>query len=229
VTDATADADDLRRLAVALHDLSRTVRQAQSTQPGPPRLPPTEFELMRYVAAHPGTSVGAAAEGLDLRQSNVSAAVRGLVARGLVERAPDAADRRVTRLRPTELAEQHKDPVESGWARTLGAALAHLDPEDAAAVRAAASPLSRLAEARAPPPPGATAGATGAPAERGSRQQRSHELDSLTARCVARLAQHLRHPCRAMSTYRLVEILHLADRDDSQPMLAEGCQQIDAC
>jgi DNA-binding MarR family transcriptional regulator len=151
VTDATADADDLRRLAVALHDLSRTVRQAQSTQPGPPRLPPTEFELMRYVAAHPGTSVGAAAEGLDLRQSNVSAAVRGLVARGLVERAPDAADRRVTRLRPTELAEQHKDPVESGWARTLGAALAHLDPEDAAAVRAAAGPLSRLAEhTRAP-------------------------------------------------------------------------------
>jgi DNA-binding MarR family transcriptional regulator len=151
VTDATAD--DLRRLAVALHDLSRAVRQAQGVQDGPPRLPPTEFEVMRYVAAHPGTSVGGAAAGLDLRQSNVSAAVRGLVARGLVDRAADPADGRVTRLQPTTLAERHRDPVEEGWARTLARALAGLPDADADAVRRAAGPLARLAEQTRTPSP----------------------------------------------------------------------------
>lgn len=171
VTDATAadDApdDDLRRLAVALHDLSRAVRQAQSAQDGPPRLPPTEFEVLRHVAAHPGASVGGTAAALDLRQSNVSAAVRGLVTRGLVERAADPADARVARLRPTDLAERYKDPVEAGWARALAAALAHLSPDDAAAVRRAADPLARLAvHTRTPPPAGRTgAGGGGVPGD----------------------------------------------------------------
>lgn len=138
--------EDLRVLAVALHDLSRTVRQAQGTATGGfPRLPPTEFEVMRYVDAHPGTSVGGAAAALDLRQSNVSAAVRGLAERGLVERTPDEDDRRVTRLHPTPLARRRRDPVELGWATTLGTALADLDPADAAAIRRAAAPLARLA------------------------------------------------------------------------------------
>jgi DNA-binding MarR family transcriptional regulator len=145
--DATADpAADLRVLAVALHDLSRAVRRAEGAQDGAlPPLPPTEFEVMRYVDAHPGTHVGGVAAGLDLRQSNVSAAVRGLVGRGLVERAADPGDRRVTRLQPTPLARQRREPVEAGWARTLGAALAALPAEDADAVRRAAGPLARLA------------------------------------------------------------------------------------
>lgn len=148
---ATDAADDLRVLAVALHDLSRAVRRAEGAQDGGlPPLPPTEFEVMRYVDAHPGTSVGGVAAGLDLRQSNVSAAVRGLVARGLVERAADEGDRRVTRLHPTPHARERREPVEAGWARTLGAALAGLPPADAAAVRRAAGPLARLA-ARATP------------------------------------------------------------------------------
>nr|WP_277344652.1 MarR family winged helix-turn-helix transcriptional regulator [Cellulomonas sp. IC4_254] len=108
-------------------------------------MPPTEFEVMRYVDAHPGTSVGGVAAGLDLRQSNVSAAVRGLVGRGLVERAADAGDRRVTRLHPTPHARERREPVEAGWARTLGAALADLPAADADAVRRAAAPLARLA------------------------------------------------------------------------------------
>lgn len=138
--------DDLRVLAVALHDLSRAVRRAEGGQEGGlPPLPPTEFEVMRYVDAHPGTSVGGVAAGLDLRQSNVSAAVRGLVGRGLVERAADAGDRRVTRLHPTPHARARREPVEAGWARALGAALAGLPAEDADAVRRAAAPLARLA------------------------------------------------------------------------------------
>ncbi|MBW0253636.1 MarR family winged helix-turn-helix transcriptional regulator [Cellulomonas sp. PS-H5] len=147
-TDTGTDpaADDLRVLAVALHDLSRAVRRAEGAHEGGlPALPPTEFEVMRYVDARPGTSVGGVAAGLRLRQSNVSAAVRGLVARGLVERSADADDRRVTRLHPTPHARERRQPVEAGWARTLGAALADLPAADAEAVRRAAAPLARLA------------------------------------------------------------------------------------
>lgn len=151
MTDATPhdhpgpDGQDLRVLAVALHDLARGVRLAQGDAAGLPPLPPTEFEVMRYVDAHPGSSVGGVAAALDLRQSNVSAAVRGLADRGLVERRSDADDRRVTRLHPTPLAAERRDPVERAWATTLGEALATLDPADAATIRAAAGPLARLA------------------------------------------------------------------------------------
>jgi DNA-binding MarR family transcriptional regulator len=154
VTDATSpdDAARLRQLAVALHDLSRAVRQEQGDQAGGlPRLPPTADAVMRYVDQHPGTSVGGAAAALGLRQSNVSAAVRGLAGRGLVERVADAADRRVARLHPTARARSRRGTVEDAWAQTLGSALARLDPADAAAVRAAAGPLARLAgQTRAP-------------------------------------------------------------------------------
>lgn len=140
--------DDLRVLAVAIQDLARAVRQSES---GPPRLPATELEVIRFVDAHPGSSVGAVAEALGLQQSNVSAAVRGLVARGLVERTADADDRRVARLRSTDLAARNREVVETGWAHWLGTALARLGPEDAAALHAAAGPLARLAaHARGP-------------------------------------------------------------------------------
>lgn len=146
MTDASTDATHaLRQLASALHDLSRAVRREQDSEAG--GLPPTEFEVMRYVDRHPGTSVGGAAEALGLRQSNVSAAVRGLAGRGLVERVADAADRRVARLHPTPLARRRRETVEQAWARTLETALSRLDPADAAAVRDAAGPLARLAGA----------------------------------------------------------------------------------
>jgi DNA-binding MarR family transcriptional regulator len=147
VSEATAP-DDLRVLAVAIQDLARAVRQSES---GPPRLPATELEIIRYVDAHPGTSVGGVAEALGLQQSNVSAAVRGLVARGLVERTADPEDRRVARLRSTAVAGRNREVVETGWAQWLGSALGELDDADAAAVRAAAAPLARLAaHARGP-------------------------------------------------------------------------------
>lgn len=147
VSDAT-EPDDLRVLAVAIQDLARAVRQSES---GPPRLPATELEIIRYVDAHPGSSVGAVAEALGLQQSNVSAAVRGLVERGLVERTADADDRRVARLRSTALAGRNREVVETGWSRWLQTALAELGTDDAAAVHAAAGPLARLAaHARGP-------------------------------------------------------------------------------
>ncbi|HEY0188288.1 MAG TPA: MarR family winged helix-turn-helix transcriptional regulator [Cellulomonas sp.] len=157
--DAAAD-DLLRRLGAALHDLSWAVRQVDDDGSDLPPLPPTEFEVMRYVDRHPGASVGQVAHGLTLRQNNVSAAVRGLLERDLVSREADPDDRRVTRLTATALAGQHRAPIEQGWSRVLADALSVLPGEDDQAVRDAVAPLERLAEvlragaARRPPAAG---------------------------------------------------------------------------
>jgi DNA-binding MarR family transcriptional regulator len=141
------DADDLLRLGSALHDLSWALRHAEPVLEADGQLPPTEFQIMRFLDRNPAASVGDVARGLGLRQSNVSAAVRGLVGRGLVERHADPVDRRITRLATTVLSAGRREPVEASWATTLDAALAGLDRTDAVAVRAAVEPLTRLAEA----------------------------------------------------------------------------------
>ncbi|HEY0217579.1 MAG TPA: MarR family winged helix-turn-helix transcriptional regulator [Cellulomonas sp.] len=140
------DADDLRRLGVALHDLAWVLRRAEPPAAGFDQLPPTEFQIMRFLDRHPGASVGEVARGLGLQQSNASTATRGLVERGLVGRQPDPVDRRVARLRTTARSAERREPVEASWGNTLDAGLAELDADDADAVRAAVEPLARLAE-----------------------------------------------------------------------------------
>lgn len=139
---------DLRSLGSALHDLSWALRHAEPAPAGDfDQLPPTEFQIMRFLDRHPGAAVGEVARGLGLHQSNASTAVRGLIARGLVERRADAADRRVTRLTTTRRSASRREPVEASWGQSLAAALALLDAADAAAVRSAAGPLTRLSDA----------------------------------------------------------------------------------
>lgn len=161
------DVDLLRRLGSVLHDLSWAVRQVgerdqTESDGGPhPPLPPTEFEVMRYVDRHPGASVGAVAQALALRQSNVSAAVRGLVERGLVGREVDPQDRRITRLVATAHAARRREPVEQGWSRSLADALDALPAADAALVRDAVEPLERLVDVLRDPAPAGRPGQGG--------------------------------------------------------------------
>lgn len=136
----------LRRLGSVVHDLSWALRHAEPPTEDDDQLPPTEFQIMRFLDRRPSSSVGEVARGLGLRQSNASTAVRGLIARGLVEKHPDPADRRVVRLTTTPRSAGRREPVEASWAATLESALAELDDADAAAIRAAVGPLSVLAE-----------------------------------------------------------------------------------
>lgn len=133
-------------LAVALHQVARAIRTAPQAA-GIDLLPPTELDVMRVVASHPGVSVGDAATMLRLRPSNVSAAIRALVARGLVLREPDLHDGRVIRLRATAKAMRHRGLIEAVWTDDLERALVLLEPADLAALLAAADPLARLANA----------------------------------------------------------------------------------
>lgn len=74
----------------------------------------------------PGRSVSEVASAVALQPSNVSAAVRGLCGRGLLEKRADPADRRVSLLHPTARAADDRDAIEDVVIRTVSTALAEL-------------------------------------------------------------------------------------------------------
>lgn len=136
-----------RELAVVLHDIAWLLPRKIDwwAQEGHEPLPPTELEVMRLLARAPGLSVGEVARELGLQPSNASAAIRGLLARGLLKRTPDSRDGRIFRLAPTAEAHAVRRRYEGAWGELLRATLARLTPEDAAQLLAAADSLRALA------------------------------------------------------------------------------------
>jgi DNA-binding MarR family transcriptional regulator len=136
-----------RDLAVALHDIAwllpRTIDPWAEVGNDP--LPASELEVMRLLVRVPGLSVGDVAKELGLQPSNASAAVRSLQTRGLLERKTDSRDSRVSRLAPTAKAQEIRRQREGAWGELLRARLRHLNPEDVAALVAAADALQALA------------------------------------------------------------------------------------
>src|SRR5690349_20481776 len=108
-----------RELAVALHDIAwllpRTLDPEVEASFDP--LPPSELEVMRLLVRRPGLSVGEVARELGLRPSNASATIRGLLARGLLERRADKRDSRITRLAPTAKAQTIRRQREEAWGK----------------------------------------------------------------------------------------------------------------
>jgi DNA-binding MarR family transcriptional regulator len=137
-----------RELAVVLHDLAWSLPRKIDPwgQGGPEQLPRTEFEVMRLLTRAPELSVGEVAHELGLQPSNTSAAIRGLVARGLLERRQDGRDGRISRLTPTAKAQAIRREREGTWGQVLRARLAQLPAEDAAQLLAAVDALRSLAK-----------------------------------------------------------------------------------
>lgn len=94
---------------------------ADAPPDGIPELTPVEGHVLRYIGHHPGSTAKAVSAASRLRSSNLSAVLRGLESKGLVERMPDAADARIIRLGITRLAEQHLRLVRAAWARRIAA------------------------------------------------------------------------------------------------------------
>jgi DNA-binding MarR family transcriptional regulator len=134
-------------LAVTLFDLAwllpRTVGAAGDADEA---LPLSELEVMRLLVRRPGCSVNDAAADLGLQPSNVSAAVRALVERGLVERRRDEQDARVVRLQPTTEAIARRDRRETAWGAELERRLAELPDADRRRLLAATPALEALAD-----------------------------------------------------------------------------------
>jgi DNA-binding MarR family transcriptional regulator len=135
-----------KRLAVVLQDLAwllpRTVGAAENERE---QLPLSELEVMRLLVRRPGLKVGDVAHELGLHGPNASAAIKALLARGLIERRSDPDDGRVARLFPTPRAIASRDAREDGWGDALRTALRDLDPDDVSALLAAAPALRALA------------------------------------------------------------------------------------
>ena len=136
-----------RELAVVLHDIGWLLPRKIDpwAEAGHEQLPASELEVIRLLVRAPELSVGEVARELGLQPSNASAAIRALVARGLLERRKDGSDGRVSRLVPTARAHAIRRQREGAWGELLRARIAKLPPEDAAHLLAAADPLRALA------------------------------------------------------------------------------------
>jgi DNA-binding MarR family transcriptional regulator len=136
-----------RQLATVLHDIAWLLPRKldPAGEFGLEQLPQSELEVMRLLVRVPGLSVGSVARELGLQQSNASAAIRGLLARGLVERESDERDGRVSRLVPTERAGAIRRQREEAWGKLLRARLAQLSADDIEKLLSATDSLSALA------------------------------------------------------------------------------------
>ncbi|MCP2257552.1 DNA-binding transcriptional regulator, MarR family [Streptoalloteichus tenebrarius] len=149
--DESDDGQDLlreaRRLTPALYALTRVLRFRGVAESGLAPLPPTDLDVLRFVLDSPGVGTSTLARELGLHASNVSTAVRGLVALGLVRREPDPHDRRAVQLFPTRGAEHGMALIEDSWAEIFADALATLPADQREALTAAVPALRALGAA----------------------------------------------------------------------------------
>lgn len=133
-----------RELSTVLRQLAWTIHRLEPGTAGLDPLPAAELAVIKRVQERPGVTVGELAGYLGLQHSNTSAAVRALVGRGLVARTQSAADRRVTRLEPTEASLAARDLIDAAWSGTIRDAMTRLDDEQTTALDAAVDALEAL-------------------------------------------------------------------------------------
>lgn len=140
------DASRLRALALTLHDLSWRIARFGPAQAGIEPLPASELAVLRAVMDQPDRAMSEVAQSLSMQPSNVSAAVRSLHDRGLVDKRPAAHDRRVTLLAPTRRALKEREQIEAAITATVSSALASLPAEQADTLQRAMPALRALTE-----------------------------------------------------------------------------------
>lgn len=106
----------------------------------------SQAELVRTVRRNPGISVAEAAAELGLVANTVSTLVGRLTERGLLQRTPDASDRRVARLTLTDPAREQVEAWRDRRTALVTRALDDLTAEDRDALSAALPVLTVLAE-----------------------------------------------------------------------------------
>lgn len=135
----------LRDLALSLHDLSLRIARFGPAQLGIAPLPATELAVLRAVLERPGSRVSEVASAMSMQGSNVSAAVRSLTDRGLVERRSSATDGRVTLLYPTKRAMAERDAIENAIAAIILEALPRISDAAAGKLLDATAAMRELA------------------------------------------------------------------------------------
>jgi DNA-binding MarR family transcriptional regulator len=126
-------------LADHVLEIAREIQFRGYTSPEAVSLTPSEGTVMRYLFPNPGALPSEVAFATGLQRSNLSAVLRGLEEKGLVERMADPEDGRWVRIHPTAKAISNYALVRREWGAAMAAA-AERDP----AVEAALALLAKV-------------------------------------------------------------------------------------
>ena len=128
-----------------LSAIRRALRKPLNAEVARGELTIPQTAVMRIVVRTPGIRLSDLSKEVSLAHSTVSGIVDRLVKRGLVKRMPDEVDRRIMRVRPTELVdtwiEQQLPALKLG---PLQAALQRANPEERDGLVKAVSRLRKL-------------------------------------------------------------------------------------
>lgn len=121
--DANTPDPVLVELADAILRVARELEPHSLAGAGLKALTGTEATVLRWVHRHPGCTPSAVAEANGLQRSNISAALRSLTAKGLIERRRDGTDSRQISLDVTDTAREGIAGLYVTWSQMMGDAL----------------------------------------------------------------------------------------------------------
>lgn len=137
--------EKVHEAAEALLDLSWWVQRKGTIPSGVTPLSSTEIAVLRHVERNDGVSVTEVATFLDIKPPNVSAVVRTLLTKGLIEKTSDPHDKRKSLLSLTELAEINRERIDAALVGSLEEVLHQLSPEHRESLFASLDALSDVA------------------------------------------------------------------------------------
>ncbi|MEU0533890.1 MarR family winged helix-turn-helix transcriptional regulator [Amycolatopsis tolypomycina] len=117
--------DPYADLADLVLNVARLIRLRTPAEPAVVPLTATERQVMRIVDLDPGCAPSRIAERAGLQRTNVSTALRGLEAKGMLTRTGHG--RSVT-VHPTELAQANLGVLRGAWSALLADLLGDVDP-----------------------------------------------------------------------------------------------------
>ncbi len=132
-----------RAVLAVIPEVMRLIR-ANLRQHRHAELSVAQFRAMAFVQAQPGASLSELAGHIGLALPSISKLVDGLVARGLVDRQADLADRRRVALCLTQAGSQAVQEALAATEANLAQQLGGLDAEQRVALIAAMSALDTL-------------------------------------------------------------------------------------
>jgi DNA-binding MarR family transcriptional regulator len=103
-------------------EIAREIQFRGYASPEAVSLTPSEGTVMRYLFPHPGALASQVAFATGLQRSNLSAVLRGLEEKGLIERVADPEDGRWVRIHPTAEAIRNYALVRREWGSAVAAA-----------------------------------------------------------------------------------------------------------
>lgn len=103
-------------------EIAREIQIRGYTSPEAVSLTPSEGAVMRHLFRHPDALPSEVALATGLQRSNLSAVLRGLEGKGLIERVADPEDGRWVRIHPTSKAIRNYEIVRREWGAAVAAA-----------------------------------------------------------------------------------------------------------